>query len=351
MELRSLLRTMKDRQASDLHLTVGVPPLFRIQGTLIRAKTEPLTPDLCKEICRSIMNEEQRLFFESQSELDFSISLEGLSRVRVNIFKQRGSYAAVFRMIPEQPPLFDDLALPSDLKKALDHPSGLILISGPTGSGKSTTLAAMIHYLNSTQSLHIVTIEDPIEFIHRHGNCVINQREIGMDTHSFSAALKRVLRQDPDVIMIGELRDLETIDAALTLSETGHLVLGSIHTNGAIQAIQRIISSYPAERQEQSRLQLGMTLQAIFSQQLIANSSGAQSRHLAGELLFGSTGIRNLIRENKLHQIASQMQSGHAQTGMFTMNQSLQQLVRMNKISKTDAMAHSIMPDELSKMI
>ena len=350
VSLAAYLRTMVEQDASDLHITVGVPPQFRIQGKMVRVKGEALTHQDTKELCYSVLTDTQKADFEKNLEIDFSFGIKDVARFRANMFYQRGGIAAVFRRIPFTIPEFDALKLPQILKKIINRPNGLILLTGPTGSGKSTSLASMLDILNREEHGHILTVEDPIEFVHAHKNCVVNQREVGVDTKSFGAALRRVLRQDPDYVLIGELRDNETIEQALVMAETGHLVFGTLHTNNAVQSVNRIINVFPPHQQPQVRQVLSFSLQAICSQQLIPKSF-QPGRVLACEVLLPTQAIRNLIREDKLHQIYSSMQAGQEDTGMITMNQSLSRLVREGHLSKQDAMEYSTVPEELSKML
>lgn len=348
--LPALLKTMVDQGSSDLHITVNVPPQFRIQGKMVKVKMDPLTPQDTKDLCYSVLTEHQRATFEKQLEIDFSFGIKDISRFRGNLFFQRGTVSGVFRRIPLTIPDFDTLNLPQILKHVVKAPNGLVLITGPTGSGKTTTLAALIDLLNREEAGHIVTVEDPIEFVYTNKNCIVSQREVGVDTKSFTSALKRLLRQDPDYVLIGELRDPETIEMALTMAETGHLVFASLHTNGAVQAIHRLVNAFPPHQQVQIRQMLSMTLQAVISQQLIAKTY-QDGRAVAMEILIPTMGIRNLIREDKVHQVYSQMQAGQDETGMQTMNQSLVSLVRNGLISKEVAMDHTTVPDELGKLL
>jgi len=350
ISLHALLKTMVDQGASDLHVTVGVPPEFRIQGRMAKVKTDPLTQEDTRELCYSILTDSQKAEFERELEIDFSFALKDIARFRGNLFYQRGGVAAVFRQIPINIPDFDALKLPQVLKKVIKRPNGLILVTGPTGSGKTTSLASMLDILNREEYGHIITVEDPIEFVHPHKNCVVNQREVGVDTKGFNDALKRILRQDPDFILVGELRDAETIEMALTMAETGHLVFGTLHTNGAVQSINRIINVFPPHQQTQIRQVLSFSLQAVVSQQLVAKSFSA-GRVMACEVMIPTMGIRNLIREDKIHQIYSSMQTGQDDTGMLTMNQSLVSLVRQGHISKEAAIEHSNVPDEIIKLL
>ena len=348
--LSSLLHTMVQEGASDLHITVGAPPEFRIQGKIVKVKGDVLGRHDTKELCYSVLSDAQKAEFEKDMELDFSFGIKDSSRFRGNLFYQRGAVAGVFRLIPLQVPNFDELGLPQVLKQVVRRPNGLVLVTGPTGSGKSTSLAAMLDILNREEYGHILTIEDPIEFVHPHKNCIVNQREVGTDTDSFGAALKRMLRQDPDFILVGELRDTETIEMALTLAETGHLVFGTLHTNGAVQSINRMVNVFPPHQQSQIRMVLSFTLQAVLSQSLIPKSY-EPGRCLAYELLIPTMAIRNLVREDKIHQIYSSMQSGQEDTEMVTMNQSLANLVRRGILSREDALENSTVPEELYKMI
>ncbi len=348
--LPALLKTMVDQGASDLHITVGIPPEFRISGKMVKVKMDPFTSQDTKEICYSILNEAQKSEYESKLELDFSFGIKNLARFRGNIFQQQGSVAAVFRFIPNVIPNFNTLQLPPVLKTVMQRPNGLILVTGPTGSGKSTSLAALLDVLNTEDNGHLITIEDPIEFVHVHKNCIVNQREVGTDTQNFHDALKRVLRQDPDFILIGELRDLETIEMALTMAETGHLVFATLHTNNAIQSINRMINVFPPHQQGQIRQLLSFSLQAVLSQQLVPKSFQKGICALF-EVLIPNMGIRNLIREDKVHLIYSAMQTGQDESGMQTMNQSIANRIREGLISKEDAIKYSFLPEELIKII
>ncbi|PKL52365.1 MAG: type IV pili twitching motility protein PilT [Nitrospira bacterium HGW-Nitrospira-1] len=348
--INELLKIMIEKGASDLHITTASPPRLRVDGKLVSLDHPPLTPADTKSLCYSILTNAQKHKFEEHNELDFSFGIEGLSRFRGNVFNQRGAVAAAFRALPFDIKTFQELGLPEMVKDFARKPSGLILCTGPTGSGKSTTLAAMVDRINAERYEHIITIEDPIEYLHKHGKCLINQREVNADTNSFGDALKYVLRQDPDVVLIGEMRDLETIEAALTVSETGHLTLATLHTNSAVQTISRIIDVFPPHQQEQIRVQLSFVLEGVLSQQLIARKSG-KGRALAVEVLIPNLAIRNLIREDKTHQIYSVMQSGQSKFGMQTMNQSLTELYTKGHISYEDAVGRSTMPEELITML
>jgi twitching motility protein PilT len=348
--IHQLLKVMIDRGASDLHITTGSPPQLRIDGSLVPLKTPPLEAHETKALCYAVLGEEQTARFEKTNELDLSFGVRGLSRFRVNMFMQRGAVGAAFRAIPFKILTFEELGLPAIVAQLADIPRGLVLVTGPTGSGKSTTLAAMIDKINRERRSHIITVEDPIEYLHPNKLCVVNQREIGTDTKSFKDALKYVLRQDPDVVLVGEMRDLETIESALTISETGHLVFATLHTNGAINAINRIIDVFPAYQQAQVRAQLSFVLQGVLSQNLIARADGP-GRALALEVMVPNAAIRNLIREDKIHQVYSAMQTGQATSGMQTLNQSLLALAMRRIISQEDALARSNDPNELTKML
>jgi twitching motility protein PilT len=345
-----LLKTMIEKGASDLHITTATPPRLRIDGKLVPLDNPALTPVETKALCYSILTDSQKHKFEEHNELDLSFGVKGLSRFRGNIFMQRGAVAGAFRTIPFEIRTFVDLGLPEIVNDLVKKPRGLILVTGATGSGKSTTLAAMVDRINSERYEHIITIEDPIEYLHGHKKCLINQREVNADTVSFKAALRYVLRQDPDVVLIGEMRDLETIEAALTVAETGHLTLATLHTNSAIQTINRIIDVFPPHQQEQIRVQLSFVLEGILAQQLVPKKTG-KGRALAVELLVPNPAIRNLIREDKIHQIYSMMQTGQTKFGMQTMNQSLVELYTKGHLSYEDAIGRSMVPEELINML
>jgi twitching motility protein PilT len=350
LTLTALLRAMVDQDASDLHITNGTPPQFRIHGKLMKAKTEVLNPESIQELLYEILSEQQKKIFESNHELDFSFGVKDVARFRGNLFFQRQSMGAVFRKIPMIIPDFDALRLPDAIKKIVKAPNGLFLVTGPTGSGKSTSLAAIIDLINREENGHILTVEDPIEFTHQHKNCIINQREVGSDSHTFHDALKHALRQDPDYILVGELRDLETIEMALTAAETGHLVFGTMHTNSSVQTIARVVNVFPPHQQPQIRQLLSATLAGVLTQQLVPNSN-KPGRSAAHELMIPTMAIRNLIREDKMHQVYGVMQSGQAGTGMQTMNQALADLIRRGNLTKTDALNYTLLPDELVKMV
>ena len=350
VSLHDLLKLLIDKGASDLHISTGSPPRVRIDGKLRPTDNPPLTPAETKAICYSVLTDAQKHKFEEQNELDLSFGLKGLSRFRANIFMQRGAVAAAFRTIPFDIKSFDELGLPDIIKTFPKKPRGLILVTGPTGSGKSTTLATIIDTINRERDEHIITIEDPVEYLHTHRRCLVNQREVNSDTKSFKDALRYVLRQDPDIVLIGEMRDLETMEAALTVSETGHLTFATLHTNTAVQSINRIIDVFPSFQQEQVRVQLSFVLEGIISQQLIPKKSGI-GRSLAIEILIPTPAIRNLIREEKIHQLYSNMQAGQAKMGMQTMNQSLYQLYLKGDLSYETVISKTSIPDELINMI
>jgi twitching motility protein PilT len=350
VNLHQLLRAMIEKGASDMHITTGTPPLLRIDGSIVPLKLPPLGPVETKQLCFSVLTEEQRAQFEKNNELDLSFGVKGLSRFRANVYVQRGAVAGAFRTIPFKILSFDDLGLPPIVSELAVKPNGLVLVTGPTGSGKSTTLAAIIDKINSEQRLHILTVEDPIEYLHPHKMSIVNQREVGTDTEGFKTALKYVLRQDPDVVLVGEMRDLETIEAALTISETGHLVFATLHTNSAISTINRIIDVFPSHQQPQIRAKLSFVLQGVVSQQLLPKHNAA-GRVLALEILIPNPAIRNLIREDKVHQIYSQMQVGQDKYSMQTLNQSLYALFQKRLISQDEAMSRSLEVDELRMMM
>lgn len=350
LSMGELLKIMVERKASDLHLAVGSPPSARIDGKLNPFEEYGiLQNESLKEILYKILTEEQIKKFEETRELDFSYSMPGISRFRGNMLFQRGTIGAVFRAIPSRPLTLEELNLPPVVKELCERPRGLILVTGPTGSGKSTTLASMIDYINKNRPEHIVTIEDPIEFLHKSQKSIIRQRELGSDTLSFGEALKHVLRQDPDVILVGEMRDLETISLAVTAAETGHLVFGTLHTTTASSTIDRIIDVFPSHQQQQIRMQLSNTLEGVLCQTLVPKKDG-KGRVCAMEILIGVAGVRNLIREGKTHQIINMLQSG-AQVGMQSLNTSLQKIFKQGLISKEDALAKSSQPDELQRLI
>ena len=348
--LHQLLKTLVEQGGTDLHVTTNSPPQIRIHGKLVPLQLPPLTAPETKSLAYSVLTDTQKHRFEDQMELDFSFGVKGLARFRANVFQQRGAVGAAFRTIPYEIKGFRELGLPEVVSKLCAKPRGLILVTGPTGSGKSTTLAAMLDKVNSERHEHIVTIEDPVEYLHQHKSCIVNQRELHADTHSFTHALKSVLRQDPDVVLIGEMRDLETIEAALRIAETGHLTFATLHTNSAVQTMNRIIDVFPPHAQSQVRAQLSFVLEGVMCQALLprANRGG---RVMALEVMVPNPAIRNLIREDKVHQIYSQMQIGQDKFGMQTMNQSLASLFQRRQITLDDAIARSSDQEELRKLI
>ncbi len=348
--LHQLLKAMVEKGASDLHVTTGSPPQLRIDGKLVPLKTPPLSPVDTKQLCYSILTDAQKHKFEEESELDLSFGVKGLSRFRANVFMQRGAVAGAFRTIPFKILTFAELGLPPIVAELARKPRGLVLVTGPTGSGKSTTLASIIDKINTDRHEHIITIEDPIEYLHPHKNCVVNQREVGADTASFKKALKYILRQDPDVVLIGEMRDLETIEAALVISETGHLAFGTLHTNSAVQTINRILDVFPPYQQPQVRAQLSFVLEGVMTQNLLPRAGGP-GRVLIAEVMVPNPAIRNLIREDKIHQVYSQMQVGQSKFGMQTFNQSLVMAVAKRLITVEEAMGRSSDPDELKNLL
>ena len=348
--LHQLLKAMVEKGASDLHITTGSPPQLRIDGKLVPLKTPPLTPVETKQLCYSILTDAQKHKFEEDSELDLSFGVKGLSRFRANIYMQRGAVAGAFRTIPFKILTFQELGLPAIVADLVKKPRGLVLVTGPTGSGKSTTLASMIDKINTDRHEHILTIEDPIEYLHPHKNCLVNQREVGADTQSFKKALKYVLRQDPDVVLIGEMRDLETVEAALVISETGHLAFGTLHTNSAVQTINRVLDVFPPYQQPQVRAQLSFVLEGVMTQNLLPKAGG-QGRVLIIEVMVPNPAIRNLIREDKIHQVYSQMQVGQSKFGMQTFNQSLAVAYTKRLITWEEAVGRSSDPDELKNIV
>ncbi|PLX83440.1 MAG: type IV pili twitching motility protein PilT [Desulfuromonas sp.] len=348
--MHQLLKTMVDQGGSDLHITTGTPPQLRIDGNMVPLKLPKMSPADTKQICYSILTDAQKRKFEEENELDLSFGVKGLARFRGNIYMQRGALAGAFRLIPYKFLSFEELGLPHVVKNMSKRPNGLILVTGPTGSGKSTTLASIIDYINDQRHDHIITIEDPIEYLHPHKKCVVNQREVGADTQSFKKALKYILRQDPDVVLLGELRDLETIEAALTIAETGHLCFATLHTNSCVQTINRIVDVFPPHQQTQVRTQLSFVLEGVLSQTLLPRADG-RGRALAVECMVPNMAIRALIRDDKVHQIYSQMQMGQEKFGMQTLNQSLFMLYHNKKISLEMALTRSHEPDELKNMV
>ncbi len=347
--LHQLLKAAVKQGASDLHIVAGSPPVLRVESRIVRVRSGDLTADQTRQICYSILSDAQKSRFEATKELDFSFGIKSMARFRANLFFQRGAVSGVFRRIPIDIPDIEVLGLPQVVTEVVNYPSGLVLVTGPTGSGKSTTIAALIDKINRENRGHIITLEDPIEYVHPHKSSIVNQREIGVDTVSYRSALKHLLRQDPDVCMMGELRDLETIDAAMNMCETGHLVFATLHTNSAISTINRVVNVFPAEQQDRVRTQLAMTLNAIICQRLLPSIKGGQVA--AMEVLIMSPNIRNLIRENKLHQVYGMMQVGQDKSGMMTLNQALVQLVLKRKIDVRSAFMNSADPEELDKLL
>lgn len=349
MNIDELLVLMIEKKASDLHLTPGLPPMLRIDGEIVPTHYEKLNTDDCQKLIYSLLTDAQKEKFETNNELDLAFGIKGIGRIRMNVFRQRNAVSAALRSIPPKLFSFEELGLPPIVYEIMKLPKGLVLVTGPTGSGKTTTLASMIDYLNEYRHGHIITIEDPIEYTHNHKKCVIEQREVGSDTNSFATALKYVLRQDPDIILVGEMRDLETIQAALNIAETGHLVFATLHTPDAPQSVNRIIDVFPPHQQNQVRVQLSFVLQAIFSQMLLPRIGG-QGRVLASEVLVITTAIRNLIREQKIEQLYTLMQTG-AKYGMQTMNQSLIDLYSRGLIPYEEAISSSLDPDDLKRLL
>jgi twitching motility protein PilT len=347
--LPELLQTLVQMQGSDLHITTNTPPQVRVHGKLQRLQGTDMTPAETKQLAYSVLTDAQKKRFEETLELDFSFGLKGLARFRCNMFNQRGSVGAVYRVIPEQIRNFQELALPPVIATLADRPRGLVLVTGPTGSGKSTTLAAMIDKINSERNEHILTIEDPIEFVHKHKNCLVNQREVHADTQGFSHALRAALREDPDIVLVGEMRDLETVESALKIAETGHLTFATLHTNSTTQTINRIIDIFPANQQSQIRTQLSMVLEGIVCQTLLPKIGGG--RIVGLEIMVPTPAIRNLIREDKIHQIYSAMQTGQEKMGMQTMNQCLASLYQRRLVTLEHALEKSSNKDELQDLI
>ena len=347
--LPELLRKVVEMEGSDLHITTETPPQIRVHGHLERLEGAPMTPAETKQLAYSVLTDAQKKRFEETLELDFSFGIKGLARFRCNMFNQRGAVGAVYRLIPEKIRNFEELNLPPVLANLAEKPRGLVLVTGPTGSGKSTTLAAMIDKINKERREHILTIEDPIEFVHQHQGCIVNQREVHSDTQSFSNALRAALREDPDIVLIGEMRDLETVEAALRIAETGHLTFGTLHTNSAAQTINRIIDIFPSHQQSQIRTQLSLVLEGIVCQALLPKIGGG--RVVSLEIMIPTPAIRNLIREDKVHQIYSAMQTGQEKLGMQTANQSLATLYMKKLVTLESAMMASSNREELQEMV
>jgi twitching motility protein PilT len=349
-DFAEILTRMAEERASDVHLTPGYPPAIRVRGKIVGLEEYgPLSAQQTRDTVYSLLNDDQRKRFESRKQLDLAYAVPGVARFRVNCFFQRGAVSAAFRRIPHEIPKLDELGLPRVLEELTRKPRGLILVTGPTGSGKSTSLAAMLDVINSDRDEHILTIEDPIEFLHNHKRCIVNQREIGSDAEDFATALKSALREDPDVILVGEMRDLETMSTALTAAETGHLVFATLHTQSTSQTVDRIIDIFPAEQQAQVRMQLSIGLQGIVTQQLLPTVDGA-GRVVACEVLIPTPAVRNLIREGKTHQIYSAIQTSGA-IGMQTMDAHLAQLVRMGRVSRQLAEQRASVPEELKRLL
>jgi len=348
--LPELLKTTVDLGGSDLHLSINTPPQVRVDGELQRLPLPELAPAETRQLVYSVLTDAQKKRFEESMELDFSFGIRGLARFRCNVFNQRGAVGAVYRLIPEKIRPFGELGLPQVLSSLSERPRGLVLVTGPTGSGKSTTLAAMIDKINAERHAHILTIEDPIEYIHTHKNCLVNQREVHSDTGSFGSALRAALREDPDIVLIGEMRDLETVEAALRIAETGHLTFATLHTNSAAQTINRIIDIFPAGQQAQIRTQLSLVLEGIVTQSLLPKADG-KGRVVSLEILIPTPAIRNLIRDDKIHQIYGAMQAGQEKLGMQTMNQSLASLYQKRTVTLDTALSASSNRDELQDMI
>lgn len=349
LTIESLVQLLVQKGGSDLHLSAGARPKLRVHGKLEDTEYDVLTPDVTQRLLYSVLDNDQIARFEKNWEIDFSFGIEGVGRFRVNVFLQRGAVGGVLRVIPYHIRGFKDLGLPEAVcKKLCSQPKGLILVTGATGSGKSTTLAAMLDFINQTRRGHIITVEDPIEFIHQNKNCLFNQREIGADTHTFRDALRSALREDPDVVLIGEMRDMDTIESTLTIAETGHLTFATLHTSDCAQTINRVIDVFPAHQQQQVRTQLSFVLQGVFCQQLLARPDG-KGRVLCSEIMIVNSAIRSLIRDEKIHQIYSQIQIG-GKDGMRTMNQSLFELTMQHLITKEEALSRSTDLDDLTRL-
>jgi twitching motility protein PilT len=347
--MADLLQILVDRGGSDLHITTGTYPSIRVAGKLVPlTQFEQLTPQDTQRLSYSVLSEAQKQKFEEENELDLSFGIQSLARFRCNVYRQRGAVGAAIRVVPYKIRSFDELGLPKIAEELAQRPKGLVLVTGPTGSGKSTTLAAMIDKINNERAEHIITIEDPIEFVHPHKQCIVNQREVFSDTQSFKNALKTILRQDPDVVLVGEMRDLETIAAAITIAETGHLTFATLHTNSCAQTINRIIDVFPEGQQSQVRAQLSLVIEGVLSQTLMPRVGGG--RTMALEIMVATPAIRNLIREEKIHQIYSSIQSG-AKFGMQTMNQSLAELVKRRQVTREEAVNRSTLPEELVQLL
>jgi len=347
--MEELFKLMKENGASDIHLTVGASPILRINGKLFATPFEVLTPDKAQNLIYSIMSDEQKQRFETEQELDFAFGMKAYGRLRMNVFRQRNTIGAAIRSIPFEFKTFEELGLPPAVHHITQLNKGLVLITGPTGSGKSTTLASIINYLNTNHNYHIMTVEDPIEFVHNHKKSIVNQREVGADTHGFAEALRHVLRQDPDVILVGEMRDFETIQAALNIAETGHLVFATLHTSDAAQSINRIVDVFPPHQQEQARMQLSFVIEAVMCQQLLPAADG-KGRIMAAEVLLANSALRSLIRDKKSEQVVNIMQT-NMNAGMMTMNQALGELYLSKKITYQDALAYSSNPTDFKNYL
>ncbi len=348
--IEELIQTLVDRKGSDLHITIGSPPRCRIDGELVAIDGQTLGPEETQKMIYGLLTSDQIARFEKELELDFSFGLQGLGRFRTNVFRQRGAVGAVLRVIPAQVIAIEKLGLPLKVVKEIcELPKGLVLVTGATGSGKSTTLASMLDYINRTRQEHVITVEDPIEFVHENKKCLFNQREVGHDTHSFPKALRTVLRQDPDVVLIGEMRDLETIESALTIAETGHLTFATLHTSDAAQSLNRVIDVFPPHQQAQVRTQLSFVLQAVICQQLMPHASG-RGRVLGAEVMIITAGIRSLIREGKIHQVYSLIQTGGG-LGMRTMNQAVAELIKAGSVKLDEALATTPDPEDLKRIL
>jgi twitching motility protein PilT len=349
VHLDELLETVVENNASDLHMCTGLPPVMRVDGELKAMRYTPITPEVSQRLVYDVLTDDQIQRFETDLELDCSYQLRKVARFRVNVFKDRGTIASALRLIPTKIPTIQQLGLPPVIEKLAARPRGLLLVTGPTGSGKSTTLASMINQINLERAEHIITIEDPIEYLHSHKKCIINQRELGQDTHSFNNALRATLREDPDALLVGEMRDLETMKLAITCAETGHLVMGTLHTNSAAESVDRMIDVFPSDEQEQVRVQLSNNLIGVLSQQLLPRA-GQPGRVAAIEVMVANSAIRNLIRENKAHQMTSMIQTG-ANDGMQTMDQALRDLVQQSLVTYEMAIQRCQNPQELDKLL
>lgn len=347
--LHQLLKAAVQQGASDVHIVAGSPPVLRIDGDIVRIKSEDLTIEDCRKICYSALTDYQKSEFEENRELDFSFGVKRLARFRANLFMQRGAISGVFRQIPLHIPSFEELGVPRSIGDFTAFPNGLVLVTGPTGSGKSSTIAAIVDKINMEKKGHIITFEDPIEFLHDHKSCIVNQRELGGDTNDFKTAIKYVLRQDPDVVVLGELRDLDSIESAITIAETGHLVIATVHTNSAVQTINRLVNVFPSGQQDRIRLLLSFVMQGVISQRLLPSTSGG--RVPAVEILWMNSNIRSLVRENKIHQVYGMMQVGQDKSNNMTLNQSLVNLMMKRKINPKDAFSIANDPEELDTMM